>query len=82
MIKNGQLNELENALLAAQETKSLSPELIRRFASRTVTEHLHKNNYDAAMVRKSSPIRFGRGLLSYLAVTTVVSIQNFRHFAQ
>ena len=53
MIKDGQLNELENALLAAQETKALSPELIRRFASRTVTEHLLKNNYDAAMVRKS-----------------------------
>ena len=56
MIKNGQLNELENTLLAAQETKALSPELIRRFASRTVIEHLDKNNYDAAMVRKSSLI--------------------------
>ena len=56
MIKNGQLNELENALLAAQETKALSPELIRKFASRTVTEHLQKNNYDAAIVRKSSLI--------------------------
>ena len=56
MIKNGQLNELENVLLAAQETKALSPELIQTFASRTVTEHLVKNNYDAAMVRKSSLI--------------------------
>ena len=53
MIKNGQLNELENTLLAAQETKSLSPNLIQRFASRTVTEHLAKKNYDAALVRKS-----------------------------
>jgi len=54
MIKNGKLNELENALLAAQETKSLSPELIRRFASRTVTEHLLKNDYDAAVVSKET----------------------------
>ena len=53
MIKNGQLNELENTLLAAQKTKSLSQPIIERFASRTVTEHLTKNNYDAALVRKS-----------------------------
>ena len=52
MIKNGQLNELENTLLAAQKTKSLSKPIIERFASRTVTEHLTKNNYDAALVRK------------------------------
>ena len=54
MILNDQLNELENVLLQAHETKSLPHGLIQMFASRTVTEHLVNNNYDAAMLSRET----------------------------